>query len=230
MYLNLIQLAESFGVSEAVVKDWVLKEDLPHVVDRDRLLFDRQEVADWAAARGLTKQVGFLLNAGPVLTSDMSLATLLQRGGIWRDVAAAEVYAAFAKVVGTLPNVAPAVLQVLIRRAAQPAAINMAPVGGGWALPHFATRPALGRESGTLALLLLREPLQLAEPPPDRAPIQRLLFFVAPNARAHLDVLARLGRILRTTALNERLSGGATDAELMALFAGAEAKPGEPSA
>ena len=51
MFLNIIELADSFGVEEEVVEGWVRKEGLPHVVDRGRLLFDRAEVAVWAASR-----------------------------------------------------------------------------------------------------------------------------------------------------------------------------------
>ena len=48
MYLNLVQLAESFGVSETVVEGWIRDEGLPHTPDRGRLLFDRAQVAEWA--------------------------------------------------------------------------------------------------------------------------------------------------------------------------------------
>ena len=46
MYLNLIQVAESFGVSERVVEDWIRLEGMPHVPDRGRLLFDQAQVAE----------------------------------------------------------------------------------------------------------------------------------------------------------------------------------------
>ncbi len=226
MYLNLVQLAESFGVSENVVEEWVRKEGLPHTMDRGRLLFDRQEVADWAAARGLAKQVGFLMHAAPVLAGGLDLQTLLRRGGLWRDVNPDAIRPIFAKAVATLPGVAPALLQVLTQRLAQPGALNMAPIGGGWALPHFAARLALGRESGTAALLMLRGPLALDDPPPDDLPVNYAIFFVAPSARAHLDLLARFGRVLAGRALGELLQKGATDDELFGLFAAAEAGSG----
>ena len=53
MYLNLVQLAESFGVSEKVVEGWIREEGLPHTPERRVLLFDRAQVAQWAATRGL---------------------------------------------------------------------------------------------------------------------------------------------------------------------------------
>ena len=48
MYLNLIQIAESFGVSEQVITEWVRNEGMPHVHDRERILFERSQVMDWA--------------------------------------------------------------------------------------------------------------------------------------------------------------------------------------
>jgi PTS system nitrogen regulatory IIA component len=36
MYLNLIQIAESFGVSESVVEGWIRNEAMPCTPDRGR--------------------------------------------------------------------------------------------------------------------------------------------------------------------------------------------------
>ena len=69
MYLTLIQIAESFGVSEKVVDDWIRTEGLPHTPDRGVLLFDRAQVAQWAATRGLAAKAGFLTAESPALAS-----------------------------------------------------------------------------------------------------------------------------------------------------------------
>lgn len=55
MYLNLVQIAESFGVSEQVVLEWVRKEGMPHVHDRDRILFEQAPVMAWAPAATLAR-------------------------------------------------------------------------------------------------------------------------------------------------------------------------------
>lgn len=39
MHLNIIELAESLGVEESEVESWVRHDGLPHVTDRNRLLF-----------------------------------------------------------------------------------------------------------------------------------------------------------------------------------------------
>lgn len=214
MYLNLIQIAESFGVSERVMEGWIRDEGLPHTPDRGRLLFDRAQVAQWATTRGLAAQAGFLAPETPPLVASLRLGSLLRAGGIWRDVPAAEVPAVFERIVTALPGATPPVRQLLGQRVRAKGGVTMAPVGGGFALPHPSTRITLGRESGTVALLLLRDALPLEETSPDGVPITRLCFFIAPSPRAHLDLLGRLSRSLARGPLRELVVKGATDEEV----------------
>lgn len=214
MYLNLIQIAESFGVSEKVVEGWIRDEGLPHTPDRGRLLFDRAQVVQWAADRGLATQAGFLApeTSSPFATG-FRLEQLLRTGRIWRDVPATDISAVFEKIVGALPGATPPVRQLLAQRLRAKGGVTIAPVGGGFALPHPSTRIALGRDSGTLALLLLREAL-VETGSPDGVPITRMFFFVAPSPRAHLDLLGRLSRALSRGPLRELVVSGASDDDI----------------
>jgi nitrogen PTS system EIIA component len=214
MYLNLIQVAESFGVSEKVVESWIHDEGMPCTPDRGRLLFDRAQVAEWAAERGLGARAGFLAPQKSALTSQLRVARLLRAGGIWRDVPAAEVANVFERIVSALPGATPPVRQLLGQRMRASGGVTMAPIGRGFALPHPAARITLGRESGTVALLLLRDALVLAEPPADGVPVARLFFFIAPSPRAHLDLLARLSRDLTRGSLRELVERSASDEEI----------------
>ncbi len=214
MYLNVTQIAESFGVSEKVIGDWIRAEGLPHIDERGRLLFDRAQVAEWAATRGLTAQVGFLANTNPAFATGWRLEALLRAGRIWREVPAAEVPATFARIVDALPGTSRSLRQLVTLRLRAPGGVTMAPVGGGYALPHPSARVALGRDAGVVGLLLLREPLVLPEPPPDDVPITRLFFFIAPSPRAHLDLLGRLSRLLSRGKVRDLLASGAEDQEI----------------
>ena len=226
MYLNLIQLAESFGVSESVVEGWIRDEGLPHTPDRGRLLFDRAQVAEWATRRGLAAKAGFLAPETPTLGSGLLLGPLLRVGRIWRDVPAAEVAAVFERIVTSLPGATPPVRQLLGQRVRAKGGVTMAPIGDGFALPHPSTRITLGRDSGTVGLLLLRDALSLEEPLPDGVPITRLLFFIAPSPRLHLDLLARLSRLLARGPLRDLLTKGAKDDEIFAAVAAADTLSG----
>lgn len=223
MYLNLIQLAESFGVSEKVVEGWIRDEGLPHTPDRGVLLFDRAQVAQWAATRGLAAKAGFLAPETSALTAALRLGPLLRVGGIWRDVMAAEVTEVFVRVASALPGATQPVRQMLGQRLRANGGVTYAPVGAGYALPHPSTRITLGRNSGAVALILLRDALPRPEPRVDEVPVTRLLFFIAPSPRAHLDMIGRLSRLLSRGSLGERLAKGATDEEVFQAVDAADA-------
>ena len=230
VYLNLIQISESFGVSEKTIEDWIRTEGLPHIPERGRLLFDRAQVANWAAARGLAAQVGFLAHTTPAFATGWRLEPLLRTGRIWRDLPATEVPAVFEHIVDALPATTPSVRQLVAKRLRAPGGVTMAPIGGGFALPHPGARIALGRDAGTVALLLLRDSLPLPEPPPDGAPVTRLFFFIAPSPRAHLDLLGRLSRVLSRGPLREMLVRGASDEDIFFAVAAADQAAATPAA
>jgi len=222
MYLNLTQVAESFGVSEKVVEDWMRSEGLPHTPDRGRLLFDRAQVAHWAASRGLAAKVGFLAPESTVFSTGWRIEPLLRAGGIWRDVPAAGVLGVFRPIVASLPGATPAIRQLLAQRLAANNGLTFAPIGDGFALPHLRTRVSLGRDSGTIALLLLKDALAVTEPVPDGVPITRLFFFVAPSPRAHLDLVGRLCRLLMRGPSRDLIVRGAPDEEIFRTIAAAD--------
>lgn len=228
MYLNVIELAESFGVEETVVEGWVRKDALPVIEDRGRWLFDRAQVVAWAAERGLAAKAGFLAPAAAASTSARRIETFLRTGGIWRDVPAVEVLNILERAVAALPAATPAVRQILTQRLRAPGGVTWAPVGGGFALPHLRAHVALGRESGLLAILFLRDALDSGDAPPDGIPITRLLFFIAPSPRAHLDLLAQLSTALTRGSLRGPLVNDAADAEIFAALAAAESQAAKP--
>jgi PTS system nitrogen regulatory IIA component len=219
MYLNVIELAESFGVEEAVVEGWVRRDALPAIEDRGRLLFDRAQVISWAAERGLAAKAGFLAPA-PAASIPRRIENLLRAGGIWRDVPAAEALNILERAVAVLPGATPAVRQILTQRLRAPGGVTWAPVGGGIALPHLRAHVALGRDSGLLAILFLSNALDFGDAPPDGIPITRLLFFMAPSPRAHLDLLAQLSTALTRGSLRGLLVNGA--------LAAVESPPAKP--
>lgn len=214
MHLNIIQLAESLGVDESAVAGWVRHDGLPAIEDRGRLLFDRAQVVAWAAARGLGAKAGFLAaTAAPV--GPAQLAGMIRTGGCWRDVPGHGVLAVLEQVVARLPGATPPVRTMLAQRVRSPGGVTWAPVGGGFALPHLRAPVTLGRDAGLVACVMLRDALPLPEPPPDGAPVTRLLFFIAPSPRAHLEILAQLSAALTRGPLRSLLLAGAEDAAIL---------------
>lgn len=227
MYLNVVQLAESLGVAENVVEGWVRNEGLPAIEDRGRLLFDRAQVVQWAAGRGLVAKAGFLATDSSAAPGSQ-LERLLGTGGFWRAVPAAAVMDTLGRIINALPGASPQVRTLLAQRLRMPGGVTWAPIGGGLALPHLSARVALGRDSGLLAILFLNDPLPLAEPPPDGQPVTRLFFFIAPTPAAHLELLARLSKALTRGPLRQLVLDAAPDAEILAALGGPGPGAGGP--
>jgi len=230
VYLNLAQIAESFGVSERVVSGWMRDEGLPHTLDRGRPLFDRAQVVQWAMTRGLAAKAGFLAAPASSLSTQVRLGALLRAGGIWRDVAPADVPDVFVRVATSLPGTTAPVRGMLGQRLRAPGGISMAPIGAGCALPHPAARITLGRDAGALAVILLREPLAPSEPRVDDVPVSRLVFVLAPSPRTHLELIARVSRLLVRGPLGPLLTAGAPDEEILRAVDEADATALLPSA
>lgn len=225
MYLNVVQLAESFGVDENTVDGWIRKDGLPCMRDRDRLLFDRGQVVAWAAERGLAAKAGFLAAAGSSASAGR-LGSLLRTGGIWRDVPAAELTGVLERIVATLPGATPAVRGLLGQRLRAPGGVTWAPVGDGLALPHLRAPVALGRDSGILALVFLRDALPLADAAVDEVPVTRLFFFIAPTPRAHLELLAQLSSALTRGGLRQVVRSDTPDEAVYTALAAIETAAG----
>jgi PTS system nitrogen regulatory IIA component len=143
-------------------------------------------------------------------------------------VPAANVLNIFEQIITALPGATPPVRQLLGQRVRAKGGVTMAPVGGGFALPHPSARITLGRDSGTVALLLLSDDLGLPDPPPDDLPVRRLFFFIAPSPRGHLDLLASLSRSLVHGPLRELVERSASDAEIFQAVAAIDAASAEP--
>ena len=223
MYLNVIQLAESLGVEESVIQGWIRNEGLPAIADRGRMLFDRAQVAQWAAERGLAAKAGFLAPARSPSSPGRRLEQLLRAGGIHRDVPAAEVLSVLERIIATLPGATPEVRRLLAQRLHSPGGVTWAPVGDGLALPHLRSHVTLGRDAGLLAILFLSDALPLGEPAPDGLPVTRLLFFIAPSPRAHLEILAQLSGVLTRGSMRRLVLDAAPDAEIFGAFTVADA-------
>ena len=222
MFLNIIELAESLGVEESEVESWIRNDGLPHVTDRRRLLFDRAQVVDWASSRGLAAKVGFLAPErakAPAKSASKPCSAPAASGATFPPP---KLPSLFAEIMAKLPGATPPVRQMLQHRLRAPNGISWALVGGGFALPHLRTPIALGRDAGIFAIVLLRDALAVNEPAPDEQPVTRLLFFVAPSPRTHLEILARLSTALTRGTLRQVINEGVSDDEIFAAVAAAE--------
>src|SRR5690606_2399785 len=129
------------------------------------------------------------------------------------------------QVLERIPRLSPELRGWLMDRLRAPGGIHWAPVGRGIALPHFSTRVSIGPDNGIVSLVFLADPLKVHCRPADDAPLTRLLFFIPPSPRGHLELLGLLTRALQSPRLADLLRNSAPDSEILNAFAAFDERP-----
>lgn len=207
MDLSIREVAQLLGVTEKTVHRWLQEKTIPAHRLHDQFLFNRVEIQEWAAGRGL-KLSPKILGRGGVPDAGSSLRAAIVRGGIHFRVpgrTAEEVLDAVTRLPGIPDGANRSLLrELLVGREA----LMSTGIGRGIAIPH--PRDPL--------VVQVREPVVLAcflEQPVDfdaidGAPVRVLFTLLSPSIRAHLEMLSRLTYALHDPELSKLLEKPAT--------------------
>lgn len=135
----------------------------------------------------------------------LTLAKLLSPETIELSLRASERGAVFTELIEKIPDLAhkPDAKRALLHALEERERLGSTSLGHGIALPH--TRNAISRNSGPAIIVFGRHHRGIAYGANDGAPVQLLFLLVAPSINLHLQILARLSRILRDAALRQSL-------------------------
>lgn len=213
MQLTLRQAATYLDVSEATIRRWITKRDLPAHLINERLHCNAIELWEWAVENGIPVSKGLLDQARGVVDELPSLSTLLQAGGIHRDIegrTTPEVLRALVDVLPLPPDVDRDFLASVLEARE---ALGSTGIGDGIAIPHVRNPILLHVPSPFVALALLRHPVDFSAI--DGRPVHALFAVVSPTVPAHLRILAQLGYTLRDPELRQLLREAAPSATIL---------------
>lgn len=216
MQMDLKDASRLFDVSEREMLRWIESLGAPAVFALDRYMFNRAELVDWAHKRGIVMKRAF----EPASSESGVLRDALLAGGIVRLPGGGSRDETLRSLVALLPLPPGAhpenLAEALIARERQ----SSTGIGDGLAIPHVRTPLILHTESPLLNLCLLESPVDFSSP--DKRPVHAFFTMISPNARAHLDTIAKLASVLRDRALRTALERRASDEEILAALADAE--------
>ena len=138
------------------------------------------------------------------IAPELALSKLLSPASIALSLAANERDGVFAEMIARIPDLSnkPEARQGLLRALQERERLCSTGFGGGVALPH--TRNSLvGLEHATI--VFGRHLLGIPYGAMDNAPVKLLFLLVAPTVTQHLQILARLSRLLRNVQLRQDL-------------------------
>ncbi len=208
MRLGTREAARMFGVSERTIERWLRDDEMPHETVHGQPRFHQAELIDWANSRGIR-----VADEAPpsrrLHAAAPSVAAALAHGGAHLGVRARGREGALRAVVDRMPITDEAdrelVFEVLLARENT----GTTGVGDGIAIPHVRNPLVLDVDGPSVTLCVLAEPVDFHAI--DGKPVRCVFAIVAPTARTHLALLARLAAVLHDADLRAALGAPASE-------------------
>lgn len=212
MDLSVREVALMLGVTEKTVHRWLRDKAIPGHRLHDQSRFNRVEIQEWAAQRGVKLAPEQVAPPGPALELP-SLRRAIERGGVHANVPGTtpvEVLGAVALLPGIPEGVDRALLrQLLISREA----LTSTGIGGGVAIPHPRDPLVMHVQEPVALACFLKHPVDFHAI--DGEPVGVLFTLLSPSIRTHLQILSRLTYALHDATLQELLRGPSSKQALL---------------
>jgi len=220
MQITLRQAATYLSVDESTLRRWIKARGLPVHRVNERIHLNAIEVWEWAMEHGVPASRRLLEEARRSPDEVPPLSSLLEAGGIHRDVEGTDKSGVLAAIVARLP-LGPEVdrnflLTVLDAREA----MGSTGIGDGIAIPHVRNPILLHVDQPFVTLCLLRRPVEFGAI--DGKPVHALFLVVSPTVPSHLRVLAQLAFVLRDPRLRQLLQERAPAEQILDHIRGLE--------
>ncbi|MEZ6060991.1 MAG: PTS sugar transporter subunit IIA [Planctomycetaceae bacterium] len=204
MELALKQVADFFGVSENRIIKWIKSENLPSDLVADQYRFHRAELLEWAAFHGYPFSPAIYAAESDDLTpAGTHVSDALQSGGVLENVSGSSLREVLKVALNGLPLPATMSPDVLIELFLSRETVGSSAVGNGIAIPHPREPVLLNVPAAVMRLCYLSQPLSMSTP--DNRPVTTLFVLICPTAHEHLQMLSRLGALLRVDTVQEAL-------------------------
>jgi len=207
MQLTLQEVAKLFDVSENTVVQWVNDTNLPaQEVDGD-YRFHRAELLEWATInkQHFSPDIYDQINGDKIET--ISLASALEVGGVLAGVGGDDTRHILSNAIEGLPVPESFGIETLLELILARESVGSTAVGDGVAIPHPRQPVVLTVQQPVVRLCYLSQPLDI--PTPDGKPIDTLFLIIAPTVHDHLQLLARLGAVMRNNSVQSELKSRA---------------------
>lgn len=224
MQISVRQAASYFGVDEDTVRRWIAERDLPMHRVMERMHLNAIEVWEWALERGVPVSRSLFEDARRAPDAVAPLWTLLETGGVHRDVEGQDKPSTLSAIVSRIPMPPDTDREHLLAVLEAREAMGSTGIGNGIAIPHVRNPILLHVGQPQVSLFLLRHPVDFESV--DDLPVHAIFLVISSTVPVHLRILAQLGFALRDPALRELLQQRAPTAAILERIRELEPAPG----
>lgn len=221
MKLTVREISVMFEVPERTVERWIREEEMPGVKVHGQYRFHRAELLEWAHHRGIRIATDPSSSRAPDHQAS-TFALALQRGGIHRDLEAADRESTLRAMIDCLPIASELDRELLFDVFLARENAGSTGVGDGIAIPHVRNPIILDVDEPSVSLCFLKTPVDFGAI--DRKPVDIVFAIVASTAREHLHLLGRLANALHDPDFHRALLAREESGRLLELARAAESK------
>jgi len=149
-----------------------------------------------------------------------SLASLIERGGIYYNVPGSNPKELFAGVIDLLPPIPSLDPQELYREILEREALMSTGVGRGIALPH-PRNPMAGDDDPLVAIIFPVQPLDWDTQ--DGSKVHTVFLLVSSSAKQHLNTLSKINFLCQQEKFNSLIKARSSKEDIIAAIRDAEA-------
>jgi nitrogen PTS system EIIA component len=211
-----------------VVRKWISERDLPVHRVSERLHMNAIEVWEWAVERGIPVSRKLLDEARRTPDAVPPLSSLLESGGVHRDIGGEDKPSTLAHMVQQIPLPPDADREHLLAVLEAREAMGSTGIGDGIAIPHVRNPILLHVNRPQVSAFLLRTPVDFDAI--DAQPVHTIFLVISSTVPGHLKILAQLGYLLRDASLRDLFRRQAPTDAILAHIRALEHAAGGPAA
>jgi len=220
MEIGVKEASGLLEVSEKTIYRWIREQVLPVYRLNDQYRFNRAELLEWATARNLQVDPNLFSESAAGKVELPSLAAALKAGGVAYAVGGDDQPSVLRAIVGLLKLPDSVDRDFLFQILQARESLGSTGVGDGIAIPHVRNPLVQHVSQPTVTLCFLATPIDFHAL--DGKPVNTLFTLICPTIKIHLNLLSRLGFVLRDPAFKNALGRQASAEELMAALIAAE--------
>ncbi len=214
MQLNVRDVASVLEVSESTVDRWINERNLPAVRIGDQFYFNRTELLEWTLVRGVVISTNIFKWSQEDPEERSTLSEAFEAAGSPLRLVGSDKREIIEAVADRMPRAGGVDRELLRQVLLSREAIGMTSPKGEIAIPHPRQPIILPTDSPMLLLCYLERAIDLNSA--RGATVRTLLFLVSPTIRTHLQILARIGCLLRDQPFRDVLTRRGSHDEVLA--------------
>jgi len=189
--LTLQHIATLLRLSGKELQGLVKRKEIPFTVIDDRVLFNRQQIIEWALSRNIALNLSDHENMSEYHVKDLSL--VLDEGSFCYDCALTEDRY-IEQMVERLRLSSEVDRDIIVHLLKSREELLSTAIGNGISLPHPRIPLMVGEDKPVVAFFFPKRPLDLKSF--DGKPVHTLILLISQTIKQHLSVLAHLSFLL----------------------------------